>query len=325
MEDKTPLPHRVVFYYHPIFLEHLAGIQHPEQPQRLRQIVDYLQKHHLWEKMEIKEPQPADEKWIHSNHSLEYMESVKRACQRAPMLLDGGDTYVTERSYEAALYAAGAGMQGVDDLMNDHADAVFCAVRPPGHHAEYDQAMGFCLFNNIAIAARYAHERYHLHRIFILDWDVHHGNGTQNSFYHSSEFYFCSLHEWPLYPGTGRSGEIGRGAGEGYTLNFPLTAGCGDKEYLEIMEQKIIPAIRHYKPDLLLISAGFDAHMDDPLAGMELSTEAYRKMTEMLKEVMETINGGKILSMLEGGYHLSHLSESVAAHLEALGGIVREK
>ncbi len=212
----------------------------------------------------------------------------------------------------------GACLAGVDDLLNNRASSVFCALRPPGHHAEHAEAMGFCLFNNSAIAARYALDRYSLQRVFILDWDVHHGNGTQNSFYDSAEVYFCSIHEWPLYPGSGARDERGRGLGKGYTLNIPLLAGGGDEEYLEALRDQIIPEIRHYRPDLLIISAGFDAHEDDPLAQMQVSTNCYREMTRLVRQAMREINGGKILSVLEGGYHHHNLADSVQAHLEAL-------
>lgn len=309
---------KLIFYYHPIFLEHLHGLRHPENPDRLMIIVQHLQEKGVWEQLQVKAPFPAEIKWIIINHSPSYIRSIEEACQRAPVILDGGDTLVTTRSYEAALYAAGACIGGIDDLMSGRADSVFCAVRPPGHHAEYAEAMGFCLFNNVAIAARYAIDRYSLQRIFILDWDVHHGNGTQDSFYDSVEVFFCSIHEWPLYPGTGQTFEKGRGLGNGYTLNIPLSAGGGDEVYFSALRDQVIPELRHYKPDLLILSAGFDAHDDDPLAQMTLSTGAFREMTRMLRREMKQQHGGKILSVLEGGYHHHNLAESVLAHLEAL-------
>ncbi len=314
-----PLPWRkLIFYYHPVFLEHLPGLRHPENPERLNMIVRHLQEKNIWEQLQVAAPPAADLKWIETNHSPSYIRSVEEACRRAPLILDGGDTVVTARSYEAALHAVGACLAGVDDLLNGRAGSVFCALRPPGHHAEHAEAMGFCLFNNAAIAARYALDRHSLQRVFILDWDVHHGNGTQNSFYDSAEVYFCSIHEWPLYPGSGARDERGRGLGKGYTLNIPLLAGGGDEEYLEALRDQIIPELRHYHPDLLIISAGFDAHEDDPLAQMRVSTNGYREMTRLLRQTMQPINGGKILSVLEGGYHHHNLAESVQAHLEAL-------
>lgn len=306
------------FYYHPVFLNHLPRIRHPENPERLVIIKHHLQEKNVWENLNIKTPKPAALKWIETNHHPYYINSIEKACQKAPAVLDGGDTMVTSHSYEAALHAVGACLEGVDDLMNEHAEAVFCAVRPPGHHAEYDQAMGFCLFNNVALAARYAIDCYSLQRIFILDWDVHHGNGTQHSFYEIAEVCFCSIHQWPLYPGTGSVDQTGRGVGKGYTLNIPLVAGQGDEKYIEVMTTLVLPTLRLYRPDLLIISAGFDAHKEDPLAEMDVSTEGFRKLTRMLRKEMLPINGGKILSVLEGGYHYRNLAESVLAHLEAL-------
>jgi acetoin utilization deacetylase AcuC-like enzyme len=308
---------RIAFYYHLIFLEHLHGVRHPENPERLELIKDYLIEKGVWDSMQVKTPQPADIKWIEATHSSEYVRFVKAACEKAPQILDGGDTVVTTKSHEAALYAAGACIMGVDDLLNNQAHAVFCAVRPPGHHAEFAHAMGFCLFNNVAIAARYALRNYGLKRIFILDWDVHHGNGTHNTFEYSNEVFFCSIHQSRLYPGSGDSSETGKGDGEGFTLNFPLPAGSGDKDYLSLLNKKIIPELHKFNPELLIISAGFDAHDEDPLASMKLSTECYGEMTKLLHSAMQEHNGGKILSVLEGGYHLSHLAESVFTHLQA--------
>lgn len=308
----------LILYEHSIFREHLRGIRHPENPHRLEIIMEHLTARGILEKVVVKRPSPAERKWIELNHSPKYIRFVEEACAQAPAVLDGGDTVVTARSYEAALHAVGACLAGVDDLMNDRAKAVFCAVRPPGHHAEYDQAMGFCLFNNVAIAARYALDRYALQRIFILDWDVHHGNGTQNSFYRMAEVFFCSIHQWPLYPGTGAAQEQGEGLGKGYTLNIPLPPGRTDETYLRAIREQVIPAMERYRPDLLIISAGFDAHADDPLAEMMVSTEGFREMTRLLRRAMIPLNGGKILSVLEGGYHQQNLADSVLAHIEAL-------
>lgn len=316
--ERTRLWQNIRFYHHPLFLEHLTGIRHPENPERLKIILDHLQGNSCWSRMQIAQAPAADLKWIATNHSDFYIQSVEQACRRAPEILDGGDTLVTTQSYQAALHAVGACLAGVDDLMQGRATAVFCAVRPPGHHAEHDHALGFCLFNNVAIAARYAIDRYSLQRVFILDWDVHHGNGTQHSFEYMAEVFFCSLHQWPLYPGSGAAGETGRGVGRGYTLNIPLSPGTGDAGYLQAFDQQVLPALRRYRPDLLIISAGFDAHEQDPLAEMALSTAGFAEMTRRVRRAMQEFNGGKILSVLEGGYHRPNLAESVLAHLEAL-------
>ena len=307
----------LVLYYHPIFQEHLLNVQHPENPGRLELIKNYLTEQEVWDSIQVKTPQPAELKWIETTHSSEYIRFVKISCENAPQVLDGGDTVVTARSYEAARYACGACIMGVDDLINNKTNAVFCAVRPPGHHAEFAHAMGFCLFNNVAIAANYALEKYGLKRIFILDWDVHHGNGTQHSFEYTDNVFFCSIHQSHLYPSSGQSLENGKEAGLGYTLNFPLPPDSNDEVYLSLLKEKISPKLYEYKPELLIISAGFDAHDQDPLAQMKLSTECYYKMTKLLKAAMLDHNGGKILSVLEGGYHLNHLAESVFAHLKA--------
>lgn len=307
------------FYYHPVFLEHLKGISHPENPRRLSAIIAYFEEEELWDKLLKKEPVEAAEEWILRNHSQEHIRWVKESCQRAPAYLDAGDTLVTEHSWEAALCAVGAVLDAVDAVMQGQVPAAFCAVRPPGHHAEYNAAMGFCLFNNIAIAARYALEQYHLQRIFIFDWDVHHGNGTQHSFEESDQVFYCSIHQWPLFPGTGRAEERGRGRGEGYTLNVPLPAGKGDADYFQILEQTVLPALREYRPELLMISAGFDAHEGDPLAGMRLSSTAFGEMTRRLASTMKALGTPRIISTLEGGYHLRYLGESVYEHVTNLG------
>jgi acetoin utilization deacetylase AcuC-like enzyme len=195
---------------------------------------------------------------------------------------------------------------------------VFAAVRPPGHHAEKTQAMGFCIFNNIAIAARYLQKKYKLEKIFILDWDVHHGNGTQHSFEDDPTVFYCSLHQYPHYPGTGAARERGTGAGEGFTLNIPMSAGSADEEYLTAFEEKVILAADSFAPDFVLISAGFDAHQDDPLAGIRLSDDIYYQMSKTMKEISERHCSGRLISFLEGGYNLSALARSTAAHLKAL-------
>ncbi|RMG67582.1 MAG: histone deacetylase [Calditrichaeota bacterium] len=305
-------------YFHPACLEHLKGINHPEKPERLESIRRHLQEADVWRQVQLKEPRAAEREWIEQNHSGFYIDMVQKACRQGPVSLDQGDTMVTPGSWEAALRAAGAALDGVDDLLSGRARAAFCAVRPPGHHAERDTAMGFCLFNNVAIAAHYALRHHGLSRVFILDWDVHHGNGTQNSFLDRSDVFYCSLHQWPLYPGTGRTEERGRWAGEGYTLNIPIPPFEGDLAYLTELRTQVLPALRRYKPELLIISAGFDAHEGDPLASMQLSTEGFARMTRLVRQEMDNLVPGRILSVLEGGYHLRHLAESVMAHLKEL-------
>lgn len=308
----------ILCLYHPVFEQHLVGIHHPEQPGRLQAIRSRLQREGLWKQMAHRQPPPIDERWILLNHSEEYLEEVKQAAQKVPVVLDGGDTLMTEHTLEAAYRAAGAAIMGIDAILNGEFPTVFALVRPPGHHAEYDHAMGFCLFNNVAIAAHYAITRYGIKRIFILDWDVHHGNGTQHSFEWRSDVFFCSIHQWPLYPGTGSASEQGKGEGKGFTRNFPLPAGSGDTTYLQVIRDSIIPLMEQYQPELILISAGFDAHEGDPLAGMRVSTSGFAQMTRLVCKTAWDIGVKGIFSTLEGGYHLDHLAASVQAHLENL-------
>jgi acetoin utilization deacetylase AcuC-like enzyme len=210
------------------------------------------------------------------------------------------------------MLAAGGVMAGIDAVLEKRVDAAFCAVRPPGHHAERDRAMGFCLFNNVAIGARYAQRKHSLEKIAILDWDVHHGNGTQHMFEDDPTVFYISLHQYPFYPGTGARGERGVGEGTGFTLNIPLPAGTGEDRYLRAFDEEIVPALTDYKPDLLLISAGFDAHKDDPLGGMLLTEESFAKFTTLLQDI------APVVSVLEGGYNLEALARSVEAHLGVL-------
>jgi acetoin utilization deacetylase AcuC-like enzyme len=204
--------------------------------------------------------------------------------------------------------------------MQGRIKSAFCAVRPPGHHADSRRAMGFCLFNNVAVAARYLQQHHGLDRILIVDWDVHHGNGTQEIFYEDPTVFYFSTHQYPHYPGTGTEDERGRGAGEGFTLNCPLPAGTGDHVYLEIFEKVLVPAAKGFRPDFVLISSGFDAHRDDPLAGMCLTGHGYAGMTRILRQIADLHCGGRIVSCLEGGYNLEALADSAEAHLEVLSG-----
>jgi len=305
-------------YFHPVFLAHLKGVSHPENPQRLRAVMDGLKQCPFREAIHFVEPSPAERQWVERNHSPQYLDRLRQACHQAPAVVDSGDTVVTEHSWEAALRAAGAGLEAVDAVMRGKTQTVFCAVRPPGHHAEYDQAAGFCLINNVAVAAHYAIEKWQLARVFILDWDVHHGNGTQHSFYNRSDVFYCSLHQWPLYPGTGRREERGSGKGEGYTLNIPFPPGTGDRVYFQALEEQVLPALEQFRPQLCFLSAGFDAHKDDPLAGLELSTQAFYEMTVKVVDRCRKVGCQGIVSFLEGGYHHHNLSRSVEVHIKGL-------
>lgn len=304
------------FIFHPLYLEHKTG-SHPENAGRLEAIRSLLQASKLNDRLIFREPRKATVEEIALNHEPGYVDSVKTSWDSGYSSLDA-DTVISERSYEAALLGAGAGIQAVDSLLDGELDNAFCAVRPPGHHAENSRAMGFCLFNNVAVAARYAIEKRDVNRVFIFDWDVHHGNGTQSAFYRDPSVYYSSIHQYPFYPGTGAEDETGSGDGRGTTLNFPMPAFSRDKAYLEAVENQMIPEMFRFKPDLLILSAGFDAHRDDPLANIEISTECYGQMTQLLLKAAKEICGGRVFSMLEGGYDYHALSESVLVHLENL-------
>jgi acetoin utilization deacetylase AcuC-like enzyme len=229
------------------------------------------------------------------------------------------DTCISPDSYRVALLAVGGALLAVDQVVEGRPDNAFVALRPPGHHAERERAMGFCLFNNVAIAARYAQRRYGLKRVLIVDWDVHHGNGTQHTFEDDPSVLFFSTHQFPFYPGTGRTSERGTGAGLGYTLNVPLAAGCGDNEYRQVFEKILYPAAQAFEPQLVLVSAGFDAHRNDPLASMNVTEDGYAHMTSIVRDIAERYCEGRLVSLLEGGYNLEALAHSVERHLHVLG------
>jgi acetoin utilization deacetylase AcuC-like enzyme len=228
-------------------------------------------------------------------------------------LLDEGDTYAVRRSFDVALLAVGGVLDAVDAVVGGKVKSAFCAVRPPGHHAERDQSMGFCLFNSVAVAARHAQKKHGLSKVAILDWDVHHGNGTQHIFEEDPSVFYISLHRYPFYPGTGAREERGRGEGLGFTLNFPFPAGTDEAHYLKAFTSEIVPALEEYNAQLLIISAGFDAHAEDPLGGMNLADESFAKMTLLVKDL------APVVSVLEGGYNLDALARSVQQHIAALG------
>ena len=294
---------------------------HPEHEGRLIAIIDHLQKTDLWDSLLHIIPSPADTTWNLKVHSADHVKFVKEMCEGGATVLDQGDTHVCRESYDVALLAVGGVIAGVDAVMDGRAKNAFCAVRPPGHHAESSRAMGFCLFNNVAIGARYAQEEYGLKRVAIVDWDVHHGNGTQEIFYKDPTVLYISTHQYPYYPGAGSANEKGEGRGEGFTVNVPLKAGTTAEEYLRLFEGTVLPALEHYRPEFILISAGFDAHRDDPLAGILLTEETYAKITASVKRLAEEFSNGRIVSVLEGGYDLKALPRCVEAHLRALAEV----
>lgn len=306
------------FVYHPDFLKHDTGIGHPERPQRLEALVQHLLATPLWSQLSHLRPEPAALEWVHAIHPDRYTSMIKSRCRVGEHVLDEGDTHVSKDSYDVALLAVGGVLLAVDEVLTGKLDRAFCAVRPPGHHAGTSTTMGFCLFNNVAIGARYAQRKHGIKRIAIVDWDVHHGNGTQQIFYEDNTVLYISLHQFPYYPGTGSTGERGAGPGEGFTLNCPMGAGSVEKDYVDAFQTHIHPALHSFRPELLFISAGFDAHKDDPLAGINLTDDSFARMTDLVLDVTKEYCGGRVVSVLEGGYNLQALARSVTAHLNAM-------
>lgn len=312
---------RTGLIYHPDYLLHDTGPGHFERSARLEAIMDGLQKSPLYQDLVPIEPRPAPLEAIERVHSRKYIEHVREVCEGGYDYLDSPDTPVSSKSYDAALLAAGGVLVAADAVMSGRIDNAFCAVRPPGHHAERSQAMGFCLFNNVAVAARHLQAVHGLSRILVVDWDVHHGNATQHTFEDDGDVFYFSVHQWPLYPGTGARSERGAGAAQGATLNAPMGPGSGDDEYLRAMENELMPAAEAFAPEFVLISAGFDAHQDDPLSATRVTSRGYGRMTRCIHEIASRSCRGRVVSMLEGGYHLPALVESVLEHIAALMGL----
>ena len=303
--------------YHPDYLKHETGHGHPERPQRLTWILKGLEKANLLERVRRLTPAPAGLDAVQLVHLPQYVAWLRERAAAAPTALDP-DTIISPASFDVALLAVGGVTQAIDAVCTGELRRALVLPRPPGHHASATRAMGFCLLNNVAIGARYAQRRHGLARIAILDWDVHHGNGTQDIFYDDGSVFYCSTHQYPYYPGSGAAQESGAGAGQGTTLNCPLPAGSGDAEYLDVFDRVVVPRLQAFRPELLLISAGFDGHRDDPLAAMHLTEAGYAAMTERAVALASGCCGGRIVSVLEGGYHPRALPASVAAHLRAL-------
>ena len=300
------------------FLAHDTGPRHPEQPARLSAIRHALAARSWFGELQQYAAVPADIAVIESSHTLAYIRRAAHACATGAPYLDTPDVVISAQSYDVAVLAAGAPLVLADALVQGQISNGFAVLRPPGHHAEREAAMGFCLFNNVAILARYLQRQYGLDKIAIVDWDVHHGNGTQHSFEEDPSVLYVSTHQYPYYPGTGAAYETGSGRGRGTTLNCPMAAGATDSAYERAFCEEIVPKLDAFKPECVIISAGFDAHRDDPLADLQLSTHCFQWMTERLMEVAAQHAGGRLLSVLEGGYNLERLGDCVAAHVDRL-------
>jgi acetoin utilization deacetylase AcuC-like enzyme len=301
----------------PSYEYHLTGLGHPEKPERMQVVVEALKSCALLRSGNHLTPVAAPLEALLLCHTAEYIETVKRdvAATRSLSMLSTGDVVISPNSYSIACLAVGAGLCAVDAIFTGQTTSVFCCVRPPGHHATSRAGMGFCIFNNAAICARYAIAKYQIERVAIVDWDVHHGNGTQEIFWNDPQVFYFSTHQKGLYPGTGNEDEIG----VGNILNCPISPGLGSrKTVLEAFDNKLYPAMKVFQPQLILISAGFDGHLKDPLGGFDLSTEDFSRLTKKVKALAEEFCSSRIISFLEGGYNLSALSASVKAHIESL-------
>jgi acetoin utilization deacetylase AcuC-like enzyme len=300
------------------YLEHVMDPGHPESPERLRVIYKMLEEAEMKNLFQMVKPRAATREELGMIHSSAYIDLVASTAGKPYFRLDM-DTSTCAKSYEAALWAAGGLLELIKAVMEKRLDNGFAFARPPGHHAERDRAMGFCLFNNVAIGARYALGNFSLQRILIVDWDVHHGNGTQNSFYEDPQVLYFSTHRYGFfYPGTGGAKEVGKGKGEGFNVNVPLSTGAGDSDYGNIFEKFLKPIALEYQPQLILVSAGFDTHHDDPLGGMEVTEKGFARMTQILMEIAESTAQGRLVFTLEGGYDVSGESRSVKAVLKEL-------
>jgi acetoin utilization deacetylase AcuC-like enzyme len=317
--------------YDPIFLEHITPHKHPERWQRVKVVMEMLEALSWLQRDGLVQlaPRAATIEELAAVHDREYIQEVEAASYQAEQeearsgrqtLFFATDTYVSAKSYEAALKAAGAPLVAIDAVMKGEVDNAYCLVRPPGHHAVAESAMGFCLFNNVAVAARYAIDHYNLERVMIIDYDVHHGNGTQEMFYDDPRVLYFSVHQAPFYPGTGLAEERGEGAGHGTTINVPLPAQTGFDAYEAIFRQVMVPAADRFDPQLILVSAGFDAHWTDPIGNMYLSTAAFARLNQVIIDMARQMCQGRLVMVQEGGYNLEATGSCAATCINLLLG-----
>jgi acetoin utilization deacetylase AcuC-like enzyme len=310
---------KTALIHHPIYEKHDTGVGHPETPLRYDVVMKTLRgDKKLWENLNEITPEKASKGLIQAAHTPQHFKLVESAFAEGLDRLDA-DTTISMQSFDASLFAAGGAVAGVDAVMTAEADNAFVVVRPPGHHATAERPMGFCLFNNVAVAAKYAQNKYkEIERVAIVDWDVHHGNGTQGIFYTDPSVYFFSMHQYPWYPGTGSRGETGHSRGLGATLNIPVKASTQAAEQKRMFEAAIEDIATNFRPDLIMISAGFDAHLTDPLGQLKLEDRDYVSMTRTIKQWAAEVCQGRVVSCLEGGYNLDTLGETVRSHVKEL-------
>jgi acetoin utilization deacetylase AcuC-like enzyme len=302
----------------PFCKAHDTGLGHPERPERFDAVMDALEDAGLRKHLVRIESRDATREELLLCHTSDYLDGAESDIRGGATELSTGDTSVSESSWEVALRATGSVLSAVEGVMESRVQNAFCVVRPPGHHATRSRGMGFCIVNHVAIAARFAQRKYGIERVLIVDWDVHHGNGTQDIFYEDDSVLFFSTHQWPLYPGTGASDETGSGAGKGTTINCPLPAGTGGAAILEAFKKYLLPAADAFAPDLVLISAGFDSRVNDPLGGFRLQDEDFATLTELVLNIAARHASARVVSILEGGYNLRGLGTAAAAHVAAL-------
>jgi acetoin utilization deacetylase AcuC-like enzyme len=302
------------------YLRHDTGSNHPESPERLKAIYQGIKEADLLPKLTLIQARQADLKWIETIHSKNYIKRFEAACRSGNSTFDYPDNQICAETFETALLAVGGILDSAQLIMTGKLDNVFCAVRPPGHHAEYDAALGFCYFNNVAIAARYLQIEWGIQRVGIVDFDVHHGNGTQHIFEEDPTVFYYSIHQHPTFafPGTGRVFETGNGEGVGTTRNYPVLPGQGDKEYQGLVERDLVPVLSAFSPEVILVSAGFDAHVDDDMSDIHLSTQGYSRLMQRIVALAALYSNGRLISVLEGGYCLKRLPELAANHVKIL-------
>ena len=308
------------FLYDERYLLHITSPYHPEVPDRLKAIYKGISDAGLLPCLKLIRASKADMRHIETMHQKYYIQRFKQMCNAGIAQMDAPDNQMCAETFEIALLAVGGILDAGRMVMEGEIDNAFCAVRPPGHHAEHDRAMGFCYFANVAILAKYLQTEWDVKKVGIIDFDVHHGNGTQNMFNEDPSVFYYSIHEHPsfAFPGTGREFEKGAGAGVGTTRNYPVLPGQGDKEYLKVMQEDWVPAFEKFNPDIIIVSTGFDAHEDDDMSGINLTTQGFSRVMELIVQMADRLTDGKLISVLEGGYALKRLPELAKNHVEIL-------